>query len=98
MKYSLTKRWGVILLTFALCAVSLFTVQSSVEAASNPNGTISEWFEDEEPPSKVSDTPPAAEDEPIPAAVGLSFGDFVKMIFALLFVVALLYGLLKFVN
>ena len=36
--------------------------------------------------------------EPVSAGVSVTAWDYIKMIFALLFVIALLYGLLRFVN
>lgn len=47
---------------------------------------------------KEDSTPAAKKDSDIPAAGGLSAWEYIKMVLALIFVVVLFYGLMKFLN
>ncbi|MET1013989.1 MAG: flagellar biosynthetic protein FliO [Paenisporosarcina sp.] len=80
-----------------LCMILLLLIGSSpMDASMNPNANIKQCIE--YPESCDQDDPPAAETTPETAAVSLSAWDYIKMILGLLFVLALLYGVLKFIN
>ncbi|MGG0657946.1 flagellar biosynthetic protein FliO [Rummeliibacillus pycnus] len=88
------------LLKMILCA-SLFTVitsqpieQAFVYAASNDS--VDECIKN--PDSCKDELKPAVDPKDQSTAVGLSAWDYIKMVLALIFVIALLYGVLKFVN
>lgn len=84
-----------------LCA-SLFTVITSqpieqafvVYAASNDS--VDECIKN--PDSCKDNSKPAVDSKDQSTAVGLSAGDYIRMVLALIFVIALLYGVLKFIN
>jgi flagellar protein FliO/FliZ len=80
-----------------LCTFLFLLIGStSIEASTNPNANIKVCIEN--PESCNQDDPPAAETNPETAAVSLSAWDYIKMVLGLLFVLALLYGVLKFIN
>ena len=84
-----------IAMVFALLVVlgSLFIKPPVSYAKSDAN--VTDWIQDGDQNSK----PPAAEpDNTKSAAVGLSIWDYVKTIFALVFVVGILFAILKFLN
>lgn len=89
------------LLKLLLC-VSLFSVITSqvieqpfiVYAASNDS--VDECMKN--PDSCKDDSKSAVESKDQSTAVGLSAWDYIKMILSLIFVIALLYGILKFIN
>nr|WGD63787.1 flagella biosynthesis regulatory protein FliZ [Bacillus subtilis] len=73
-------------------------------AADSDNSTVNEWFQkkdeknaDQSEQKKEKTTKTADETEGA-VAPSVSAFDFVKMIFALLFVIALIYGLVKLMN
>lgn len=85
----------------------LFVLLPVQMAAASSNAPVSEMFD--EPKSNVDDSgrknpgndrpdSPADDEQSDSGTVSLSLWDYVKMLFALLFVVGLLYTLLKFVN
>ena len=80
-----------------LCAFLFLLIGSApMDASTNPNANIKQCIEN--PESCDQDDPPAAETTPETAAVSLSAWDYIKMVLGLLFVLALLYGVLKFIN
>jgi flagellar protein FliO/FliZ len=85
----------------------LFVLQPIQMASASSNAPVSEMFDQPDPESDGSgrtntgnDRPdsPADDEQSDSGTVSLSLWDYLKMIFALLFVVGLLYGLLRFVN
>lgn len=82
-----------------------FGIQLDVDAAIDSNESIEEYYknknkdinEEKESQEKMEKSPETT-DEPVSEGVSVTAWDYIKMIFALLFVVALLYGLLRFVN
>lgn len=63
------------------------------------DGTVKDYWE--QPGESNEENPPATEestDMVTPASTGVTAFDYIKMIFALVFVVALIYFLLKFIN
>lgn len=83
--------------TFSLVLVFVFLNPSSTYATSDTN--VSDWFKNPNTEGNKDTTPPAAEtDQTNSAAVGFSIWDYVKTIIALVFVVVLLYVVLKFLN
>lgn len=88
-----------------LLAVFLFCVFPIETYADNDNSNkpVSDLFEpgndiDLNDTNVIDKDEPAADRSQDGAAVGLSWWDYVKTIFALLFVVGLLFALLKFIN
>ena len=61
------------------------------------NGSVKEHIENQDKNSDVEESP-AADTTSETAAVSVSVWDYIKMVLALLFVLALLYGVLKLVN
>lgn len=96
-----TRRWKLALLCLAF--LSLF----SLPMISYADSSVFDCYEDgkecadEEEKQNKEVTP--GNEEPTPeegkaSSVGVTAGDYIQMIFALLFVVGLLYALLKFIN
>ena len=88
-----------------LLAVFLFGVFPMEIYADNDgsNKSVIDWIEpgndsDSTDTNVIEEDKPAADRSQDGAAVGLSWWDYVKTIFALLFVVGLLFALLKFIN
>src|SRR5690606_12975305 len=72
-------------------------------AEDNTDKSVSDWFEKDnddgqEIPKEIEKDEPAADRSQDGAAVGLSWWDYTKTLLALLFVVGLLFALLKFIN
>ncbi|HEX5565234.1 MAG TPA: flagellar biosynthetic protein FliO [Sporosarcina sp.] len=72
-------------------------------ADDNTDKSVSDWFGKEDDseqdiPKVIDENEPAADRSKDGAAVGLSGWDYVKTLLALLFVVGLLFALLKFIN
>jgi len=84
------------IVSLLLCFSFLILMGSPQKYAStNQNTNVKEWLE---PEKTEKEDKPAAETIPETAAVSVSAWDYVKMVLALLFVLALLYGVLKLVN
>lgn len=86
-----------------ICLLLLLPFQLVVQAETDSNDTIYDTFEkknngtDKEPTTVVD--PDTSKNVDIPSSgISITVWDYVKMIFALLFVIILLYGLLRFVN
>ena len=96
-KYNLVVLSVLLLLTFG--------IQLDVKAEVDANESIEEYYNksnnnqnnEKESEVKVEETPETTED-PVSVGVSVTAWDYIKMVFALLFVIALLYGLLRFVN
>lgn len=79
----------------------LFLTQLLHVTASAESRSVEEMVKDEEKSAEKNEVEPNIHSEEITAdttEVGLNAWDFIQMIFATVFVVGLLYGLLKFVN
>ncbi|WP_419961636.1 flagellar biosynthetic protein FliO [Psychrobacillus sp. BM2] len=82
-----------------------FGIQLDVRAESDPNESVDEYLKKQnndvdskkESEVNIEETPETTE-ETVSVGVSVTAWDYVKMIFALLFVIALLYGLLRLVN
>ncbi|MCZ8532772.1 flagellar biosynthetic protein FliO [Psychrobacillus psychrodurans] len=82
-----------------------FGTQLDVKAELDSNKSIEEYYKDlnkdqnneKESEANIEETPETTV-EPVSAGVSVTAWDYIKMVFALLFVIALLYGLLRFVN
>ncbi|QUG41096.1 flagellar biosynthetic protein FliO [Psychrobacillus sp. INOP01] len=82
-----------------------FGIQPDAEAESDSNESVDEYLKkqndnvnnEKESEANINETPETTE-EPVSVGVSVTAWDYIKMIFALLFVIALLYGLLRFVN
>lgn len=87
-------------LVFCVISILLIPFHINVYAAIDPNESIEEYYnksktDTEEEPAPVMED----ETKAVPSnGVSVTIWDYIKMIFALLFVVLLLYGLLRFVN
>ena len=96
-KYNLVVLSVLLLLTFG--------IQLDVKAEVDANESIEEYYNksnnnqnnEKESEANIEETPETIE-EPVSVGVSVTAWDYIKMIFALLFVIALLYGLLRFVN
>lgn len=90
--------------TLIFCVItSLFLlVDQNVYAAIDSNGSVEEFYDKSKADQSEVEPAPDVEEEEADAItnepVSVTAWDYVKMIFALLFVVLLLYGLLRFVN
>ncbi|SEM21539.1 flagellar protein FliO/FliZ [Paenisporosarcina quisquiliarum] len=82
-----------------------FGTELDVKAELDSNKSIEEYYKDlnkdqnneKESEANIEETPETTV-EPVSAGVSVTAWDYIKMVFALLFVIALLYGLLRFVN
>ncbi|KAF1681155.1 flagella biosynthesis regulatory protein FliZ [Bacillus mexicanus] len=88
-----------------ICFFVLFSVHPmSAAAADSNNSTVNEWFKKKDEKTadksehKEEKTTQTADETEGAAAPSVSAFDFVKMIFALLFVIVLIYGLVKLMN
>ncbi|MEQ6356407.1 flagellar biosynthetic protein FliO [Lysinibacillus sp. M3] len=79
---------------FLVSFLFLYPTPTSVYAESDTN-FVSDCIKGD---CKEDSTPAAKKDSDIPAAGGLSAWEYIKMVLALIFVVALFYGLMKFLN
>lgn len=82
-----------------ICLLAFYPLKAEVYAATDSNESIEEYFnktqdEKDKTPVEQTETPEEIES----GGVSITIWDYVKMIFALLFVILLLYGLLRFVN
>lgn len=90
--------------TLIFCVISslFLLVDQNVYAAIDSNGSVEEFYDKSKADQSEVEPAPDVEEEPAEAIakepVSVTAWDYVKMIFALLFVVLLLYGLLRFVN
>ncbi|TQR07744.1 flagellar biosynthetic protein FliO [Psychrobacillus soli] len=106
MKQFLKQSGNTMMRKFTL-VISIITIlfllfDQNVYAAIDPNESIEEFYNksktdstEEQPASNVEQE---VNEESTADPVSVTIWDYVKMIFALLFVVLLLYGLLRFVN
>jgi len=92
-------------LVLSVLFVLTFGIQLNVQAESDPNASVDEMFKDsendenkEQESNPTMEETPETTEEPVSVGVSVTAWDYIKMIFALLFVIALLYGLLRFVN
>ncbi|MFC9538337.1 flagellar biosynthetic protein FliO [Lysinibacillus sp. NPDC056959] len=79
---------------FLVSFLFLYPTTTSVYAESDTN-FVSDCIKGD---CKEASTPAAKKDSDLPAAGGLSAWEYIKMVLALIFVVALFYGLMKFLN
>ncbi|MFC4409205.1 flagellar biosynthetic protein FliO [Chungangia koreensis] len=95
------------LITLVSVMLLLLVLQPVQLVSASPNAPVSDWYKQPDPNSDGSDRTDSGNDRPDSPAedeqsdsgtVSLSLWDYLKMLFALLFVVGLLYGLLRFVN
>lgn len=92
-------------LVLSVILLLTFGIQLDVRAESDPNESVDEYLKKQnndvdskkESEVNIEETPETTE-ETVSVGVSVTAWDYVKMIFALLFVIALLYGLLRFVN
>lgn len=78
-----------------ICFFVLFSVHPiAAAAADSDNSTVNEWFQKKD--EKTADQSEQKKEKTTKTSV--SAFDFVKMIFALLFVIVLIYGLVKLMN
>lgn len=89
--------WGllfIVLFSFFLLPTVSFAEGSAYDCLENKEGCIEEGV-DEEENAPNDDVTPVQNSKP---KVGLTAGDYIRAFFALIFVVGLLYALLKFMN
>lgn len=87
-------------LVFCVISILLIPLHINVYAEIDPNESIEEYFNKSKTDTE-EEPAPVMEDETKGApssGVSVTIWDYIKMIFALLFVILLLYGLLRFVN
>ncbi|MEK4485189.1 flagellar biosynthetic protein FliO [Psychrobacillus sp. FSL H8-0484] len=94
--------------TLVICIVSILLFlpfQMDAKASVDPNETTEEYLkrtktekDNEREPVIDTDTEKEIKTSPDKSGVSLNAWDYIKMVFALLFVIFLLYGLLRFVN
>ncbi|WP_175453947.1 flagellar biosynthetic protein FliO [Psychrobacillus sp. OK028] len=92
-------------LVLSILFLLTFGIQLDVRAESDSNQSIDEYLKNlnkdesnEKESQSNQEEAPETTDEPVSVGVSVTAWDYIKMIFALLFVIALLYGLLRFVN
>ncbi|MBE1553451.1 flagellar biosynthetic protein FliO [Sporosarcina limicola] len=97
MKSSLLKKCALIVILFVLFYSQL--PDFTVNADTDPDKSVSDLFENEKKDKKIDKELPVIDrsNDEVPT-VGLSVWDYIKTIFALLFVLGLLFGLLKLIN
>ncbi|MFP7232353.1 flagella biosynthesis regulatory protein FliZ [Bacillus subtilis] len=88
-----------------ICFFVLFSVHPiAADAADSDNSTVNEWFQKKDEKNadkseqKEEKTTQTADETEGAVAPSVSAFDFVKMIFALLFVIVLIYALVKLMN
>jgi flagellar protein FliO/FliZ len=104
MKSAIVQKYlsALILVIFLMSQMPYASVYADTET--NPNKSVSDLFTKDLETDTSTDgdteslTPPAGDLTKDKADVGTSAGDYIKTLFALLFVLGLLFGLLKFVN
>lgn len=92
-------------LVLSVILLLTFGIQLDARAESDSNESVDEYLKKQnndvnskkELETNIEETPETTE-EPVSEGVSVTAWDYIKMIFALLFVIALLYGLLRFVN
>ncbi|MEK3994487.1 flagellar biosynthetic protein FliO [Psychrobacillus sp. FSL K6-2365] len=92
-------------LLLSVLLLLIFGTQLDVKAELDSNKSIEDYYKElnkdqnneKETEANIEKTP-ETNDEPVSVGVSVTAWDYIKMIFALLFVIALLYGLLRFVN
>ncbi|WP_194483515.1 flagellar biosynthetic protein FliO [Psychrobacillus lasiicapitis] len=90
-------------LVFCIISTLFLLFDQGAHAAVNPNESIEEFYNNKSKTESKEEKPASNEDQEVNEEastnpVSVTVWDYVKMIFALLFVVLLLFGLLKFVN
>lgn len=90
----------IVLLFFASCNLLPFTETTPfTEISYAASGVmVDDCVGDKKDEACKEDTKAAVDDDEESAAVGVSAWEYVKIIFALIFVIALLYGVLRFLN
>ncbi|MHA6258720.1 flagellar biosynthetic protein FliO [Sporosarcina sp. CAU 1771] len=83
----------LVVITFLL---SLFWLSPNTVAQASPEDSIFDCFESGKDCEKVET--PAVDEKPVETTKGLSAWDYIKTLFALIFVIGLLFGLLKYFN
>lgn len=104
MKSTIVQKYlsALILIIFLVCQLPYASVHADTDA--EPNKPVSDLFNKDPKTDTSTDTdedkvtPPADELTTDKKNVGTSAGDYIKTLFALVFVLGLLFGLLKFVN
>ena len=89
------------LLYCVICILLLVPFQAEVYAATDPNESVEDFLKkskDDTEKEPVVESESNSESAVDSGGVSVTIWDYVKMIFALLFVILLLYGLLRFVN
>ncbi len=104
MKSAIVQKYLLALILVIYLVSQLPTAFVYADTDTDPNKSVSDLFtKDLETDTSIdgdteSLTPPAEDLTKDKADVGTSAGDYIKTLFALLFVLGLLFGLLKFVN
>jgi flagellar protein FliO/FliZ len=102
MNLSIAQKYLSVLILIILLGSQLPT--GSAFADDDPNKPVSDYWNSEKESDKgnkeseLDNESPAADRIDEGAAVGSSVGDYIKVVFALVFVIGLLFGLLKFIN
>jgi flagellar protein FliO/FliZ len=104
MKSAIVQKYlsALILVIFLVSQLPYASVYADTDT--DPNKSVSDLFTKDPETDTSTDadtdslTPPAEDLPKDKADVGTSAGDYIKTLFALLFVLGLLFGLLKFVN
>lgn len=89
------------LLYCVICILLLVPFQAEVYAATDPNESVEDFLKkskDDTDKEPIVESESEEDTSVESGGISVSIWDYVKMIFALLFVIALLYGLLRFVN
>jgi flagellar protein FliO/FliZ len=102
MKSSIVQKYLSALILVILIVSQMPYASVYADTDTDPNKPVSDLFNKDPETDTNSDadmkTPPADALTTDKADVGSSVGDYIKTLFALLFVLGLLFGLLKFVN
>lgn len=104
MKVSHVKKYVSVFILALLLGSQI--ASNSAHADDDPNQSIADSFRDEKQQGEKNeeteetelDSESPAADRTDGAAVGTSVTDYIRVVFALVFVIGLLYGLLRFVN
>ncbi|WP_240628497.1 flagellar biosynthetic protein FliO [Bacillus salacetis] len=85
-------------LSLIMVVIASLHMTGTIPAYAEFDGTVDDYLEQPEDHNKENPPAEETEDSVADASTGVSAFDYLKMVFALIFVIALIYFLLKFIN
>lgn len=95
--YQLIKKWTFVI-TLVLLPLYIIFMGEAIVQANPPDGSAKQWIQQTEDSEQMEEEIQKTDEGMKPTSLDYGLGEGLKMIGALIFVVALLYFLLKFVN